>query len=219
MSALRGTHNAGLVCIASSLSLLLCATPVFAQDMRSIFGDQQKPHIDPAGFFAVILPGGFDCQTQARKVVCQGNRGMPALLTIDVLDVPISATAELVLLNEMARLKKKPHFKLISKRKEQIDNGPAMLAAFNYDHNGNVELSVAVQQLYIVRGGKEYFIHYESSLGGFGVYQKDLRQVYGSLRLARLDGGGNPIVEDLRPRDVKNDSGAPELDRALKGGY
>ena len=50
-----------------------------------------------------------------------------------------------------------------------------------------------------------------------GVHKKDLQQLYASFKPARVDAGGNPVVEDLKPPDPKGDT--PEIDKALKGSY
>lgn len=200
-------------------SLLVFALPAAAQDMEMFFGQKPKPFIDPAGYYAVILPNGFDCEARARQVKCNGNRGVQAALTIDVLDVPQSATADIAMLNQMDRFKEKPHFKLISKGKTKLDGQPALTTAFSYDYMGNVEYSVGVQQLILVQGGKLYLIHLETRLDQFATHKKDLQQLYGSFKPARLDAGGNPILEDLKPRPVDDPNAAPDISKALKGKY
>lgn len=192
-----------------------------AQDdmLQSLVGRQQKPFIDPAGYFAVIVPGGFDCQARARKMTCSGTRGVQASLTIDVVDVPASATVELVLLNQIDAFAKKPHYQLIAKRPFTLDaSSKAMMATFTYDHFGNVEYAVGAQALYVVKTNKAYVIHYEGRADQMAVHKQDLDLLYASLKIARLDGGGNPIVEDLKPRGVKNND-LSDVDRALKSGF
>lgn len=210
-----------------SAVVVACFVSVFgahvvnAQDdvLQGLVGRQQKPFIDPAGFFAVVVPGGFDCQAQARKVSCVGTRGVQSVLTIDVVDVPASATVELVLLNQIDAFTKKPHYQLVSKRSFNVDGGKGLLASFTYDHFGNVEYAVGAQALYLVKTTKAYVIHYEGRADQMAVHQKDLQELYASFKTARLDAGGNPIVEDLKPRNVKSSSGDPAIDRALKGGF
>lgn len=192
-----------------------------AQDdvLQGLVGRQQKPFIDPAGFYAVIVPGGFDCQAAARKMSCAGTRGVQAILTIDVVDVPPSATVEIVLLNQVDAFKKKPHYQKVARREFKIDGTKALLASFTYDHNGNVEYAVGAQALYMVKNTKAYVIHYEGRADQMVVHKQDLEQLYASFKTARLDAGGNPIIEDLKPRAVKNSGGNPDLDRTLKGGF
>jgi hypothetical protein len=208
--------------LAFVLTVLTLAIPrgAAAQDdvMQGLVGRQQKPFIDPAGFFAVVIPGGFDCQAAARKVTCGGTRGVQALLTIEVVDVPASATVELVMLNQADAFKRKPHYQQVAKRSFKMDGTKALLASFTFDHNGNVELAVGVQALYMVKNTKAYVIHYEGRADQMVVHKADLEQLYASFKTARLDGGGNPIVEDLKPRAVKN-SDLPDVERALKGGF
>ena len=50
------------------------------------------------------------------------------------------------------------------------------------------------------------------------MHKKDLDEVYATFKTARLDGGGNPMVEDLKPKDLKSRTDA-QLDQALRGGF
>src|ERR1051326_8407206 len=115
-------------------SLTTSSTAALAQDGsldQMLFGQKPKPFIDPAGYWAAILPTGFDCQARARHVSCNGNRGVQALLTVDVIDVPPSATADIAMLNQMDKFKTKPHFKLIQKGTIKVDKAPAVLVDFS----------------------------------------------------------------------------------------
>jgi hypothetical protein len=201
--------------------LLLLSAPAIAADdvLQGLFGRQQKPLIDPAGFFAVVLPPGFDCQASPRKVRCSGNRGVQSELTIDVVDVPPSATVELFLLNQMDAFKKKEHFKLLSKKVQTLDGHKALLASYTFDHFGNVRLPGFAQGLYMVKGTKAYVIHYEGRADQVAVHKSDLDELYASFRSARLDGGGNPIIEDLKPKEVRSRGALPDIDAALKTGF
>jgi hypothetical protein len=196
------------------------AGPAAAQDdvLQGLVGRANKPFIDPAGFFAVVVPGGFDCQAQARRIRCVGTRGVQSIVNIDVIDVPPSASVELVLLNQMDAFAKKPHYQLVFKKTLTIDGTRALLASFTYDHNGNVEYAVGAQALYMVKTTKAYVIHYEGRADQMAVHKQDLQQLYASFKTARLDAGGNPIVEDLKPKTLKNDSGMPNVERVLRGG-
>jgi hypothetical protein len=201
--------------------LLLCSVPAVAADdvLQGLFGRQQKPFIDPAGYFAVVLPPGFDCQASSRKVRCTGNRGVQSIVTIDVIDVPASATVELFLLNQMDAFKKKEHFKLLAQKKQTLDGQKALLASYTFDHFGSVQLPGFAQGLYMVKSTKAYVIHYEGRADQVAVHKSDLDELYASFRSARLDGGGNPIVEDLKPKDVKSKGTLPDVDAALKSGF
>ena len=66
------------------------------------------------------------------------------------------------MLNQMDRFQQKPHFKKISEARTKLDGSPAITVAFQYDYLGNVEYTVGVQQLIMVRGGKLYLIHLET---------------------------------------------------------
>ena len=205
--------------------LLLFSAPAVAADdvLQGLFGRQQKPLIDPAGYFAVVLPPGFDCQASPRKVRCTGNRGVQAIVTIDVIDVPPSATVELFLLNQMDAFKKKEHFKLLAQKKQSLDGQKALLASYTFDHFGSVQLPGFAQGLYMVKSTKAYVIHYEGRADQFPVHKADLEALYASFKTARIDAGGNPIVEDLDPKGTKKArSGSGSDDdfvRAQRGGY
>jgi hypothetical protein len=204
--------------VATALAAL--AFSAHAQgEMETLFGRKSKPFIDPLGFYAVVFPSGFDCRAQARNVECVGMRQGQAKLVVRVIDTPASATTELVLMNEIDLFKKKPHFKLVSQAKTTVDGSPAMVATFTYDYMGNVEYTVGVQALYLVRQTKTYVIHFESHVGNFGSYKKDLEAVYATFKPARLDAAGNPILEDLKPQKSKDPDELPDVDKALKGGY
>jgi hypothetical protein len=200
--------------------LTLAVLLAVQSDMEFLFGNKPKPFIDPAGFYAVVIPNGFDCEARARHVECKGNRGQHALMTIDVVDVPASATADIAMLNQHDRFKTKPHFKLISKGKTKIDGTPAVTTAFQYDYLNNIEYQVGVQQLIMVRGGKLYLIHMETQLTHFATYKKDLEMLYASFKPARLDASGNPILDDLAPEKLLGPpTSAPEIEKAMKGSY
>ncbi|MDP2342251.1 MAG: hypothetical protein Q8O67_14940 [Deltaproteobacteria bacterium] len=208
----------GLAVVVAVAGALFFSGQARAEDLfQNLVGRQPKPLLDPAGFFAVVLPSGFDCQAQSRKVSCSSNRGVQATLSIDVVDVPVSATVEIVLLNQIDAFAKKPHYKLIGKKNLQVDGARALMATFTYDHFGNVEYAVGAQALYVVKTTKAYVIHYEGRADQFAAHKADLEQLYASFKTARLDGGGNPIVEDLKPRTGKNTG--PAFDRIGQGGF
>lgn len=197
---------------------LALALPAEAQGPLDLIGHGPKPYIEPEGFYRVVLPSGFDCEEKGRRhLECKGNRGANALLTLQVLDVPPSATPELVALNEMERLKKKPHFEEIQRTRTTIDGDRAVTVAFRYDYMGNVEYAAGVQALYLVRKNKLFVIHFESRLDQFGRYAKDLAALYGSFKPAKLDEGGNPILDSVRPPAPEND--LESLERQWRGRY
>lgn len=206
------------VVVASLVAAVVgLAGAAHAQDVfEGLIGRQQKPLIDPAGFFAVLLPSGFDCQAAPRKVRCHSNRGVAGNLEIDVVDVPASASVELFVLNQSDIYKKKPHFRLLAQQKLTVDGARALLATYTWDHNGNVELPRVAQALYVVKPSKAYVLHYEGAASGLAEHAKDLQELYASFKTARLDGGGHPIIEDLNPKIPK---GRDMNADALKGAY
>jgi hypothetical protein len=219
----RSRYSSWVRKLALPLALVgaLCgAGGVLAQDLGELLiGREPKPVIDQDGFFSIVLPSGFDCEVSPRRAECKSNRGVEAVLQVRVHDVPPSASVDLVMLNALDTYKKKPHFRLLHKKKQRLDGTPAIVARMAYDHHGNVEYPVGVQVLYMVRKTKAYEIHYEGRLDQFPVHDADLRQAYATFKAARLDAGGNPIIEDLEPKKGKK-SGLPgDVDRALKVGY
>lgn len=182
--------------LPSLLAVGAAANPLDLVGLRS-----PEAFVEPDGYYRVILPGGFKCQPTKgkREVRCEGARGSQALVVLQVLDVPKSATVDLVALNEMQRLKKKPHFKHIDSRSEIVDGSPARLEKFSYDYLGNVERSVGVQALYLVRENKLFVVHFEAPLKSYQAYAKDLVELYGTFKPAQLDEGGHPVLESMAP--------------------
>lgn len=195
-SAMRPSHRCGF--FAGTLLLLVACMSVGAQAAHplELMGRRPKPFVEPDGYYQVILPSGFDCRLKAAQhLECQGKRNAKALLTIQVLDVPASATPELVALNEMKRFRQKPHFKELARSKTTLAGEPAMTVSFSYDHLGNVERAAAVQAMYTIREGKLFVLHFESRLDQFGTYAEDLAQLYATFRPAELDAGGEPVMD------------------------
>lgn len=189
-----------LLVLGALLGTLAGAGAASALHPLDLIGRRPKPFVEPEGFYRAVLPAGFDCALKApRHVECQGQRGAKALLTLQVLDVPASATPELVALNEMKRFRERPHFRELSRDKTRIDGLPAMTVAFSYDHLGNVERAGAVQALYTIREGKLFVVHFECRLDQFAAYAKDLSELYATFKPAALDAGGNPILDDALP--------------------
>jgi hypothetical protein len=191
----------------------LLAAGALANPLQLIGHGSPEAFVEPEGYYRVILPGGFACapQKNKREVRCSGARGSQALVVLQVLDVPKSATVDLVALNEMQRLKKKPHFKHLGSANETIDGSPARLEKFRYDYLGNVEYPVAVQALYLVRENKLFIVHFEAPLMSFSTYAKDLVELYGTFKPAQLDEGGHPVLESMVPAK----KGLPRTDEEL----
>lgn len=186
--------------VVALVTVLLAASSARAVNPLELIGSHPKAFVEPEGYYKVIVPGGFDCELVKgkRELKCTGTRGPQAALFIRVLDVPRSATADLVALNEMEHFKKQPHFRHLDSRREMVRGIPARFEKFAFDYLGNVERPVGVQALYIVKNTKLYVLHFESRLDQFAAYAKDLVELYGSFVPAELDEGGNPILEEPR---------------------
>lgn len=182
--------------------MLLGSSVARATHPLELLGQQPKPFVEPSGYYQVLLPSGFDCSHNpaSREVSCAGTRGPSAKLVIQVLEVPPSATSDIVALNELERLKKKPHFRQVDSRREVIFGSPARLESFAYDHLGNVERPIGVQALYLVKQRRCFVLYFESKLDQFPLYAADLAALYGSFQPANLDEGGNPIIPAPEPK-------------------
>lgn len=177
---------------------------------RLLEGRGPKPFIEPEGFYRVLLPSGFTCRAGKRKVECDGTKGAQAKLFLEVRDVPKSATPEIVMLNQMETFKKKPHFKKVSHERIDVEGVPAVAVGFTYDYMGNVERSVGVQSLYAVQENKLYLVHFEAQLRDFPTYLPSLKELYSTLKFARLDAGGHPVIEDLKPPEEGRNRQIPD---------
>jgi hypothetical protein len=197
--------------------VLMAAAAASAQiNPADLIGEGPKPFVEPEGFYRVVLPSGFDCNAKTkRRVICKGKRGTNALLQLDVLDVPTSATAKLHWLNQMERFKKKPHFEQLSKEEMTIGNVQGVKVAFKYDYLGNVNYKVGVVAAYFKQENKLYSIHFESNLLAYNKYQPDLKTLFETFRLTPLDPGGNPILDDVKLEN-EEEVGIP---RYLKKGH
>lgn len=174
-----------------------------------LIGDGPKPFVEPESFYRVVLPPGFNCKAQKRHVTCTGRRGQNALLQIDVLDVPKSATAKLHYLNQMERFQKKLHFQEISKEDIRLHGLEGVKVAFRYDYMGNVQFKVGVLAAYLKQENKIYSVHFESKLTAFQEYEKDLEVFFETFKPTPLDPGGNPILDELKVRSERNKAGVP----------
>lgn len=188
------------------VTVFVCmATPVHAQ-VDMLLGTSPKAFVEPEGFYRVIIPSSFQCSVKARHVECRGHVGAGALLSIDVADVPASATVEAASLMKVDEFKKLPHYRTVTQVRESIDGTPVIRTKFTYDRQGNVERPMTVQTVYFVRGNKLFSLHFEVGSKDEGAYSRDLRAFYDSFKPARIDAGGHPVVEDLDPNAKKNNT-------------
>lgn len=202
MPAMRSRNRIGPFAGGVIVAALLASVGALAVNPLELIGSHPKAFVEPEGYYKVILPGGFNCELVKgkRELKCKGTRGPQAALFIRVMDVPRSATADLVALNEMEHFKKQPHFRHLDSRREVVRGIPARFEKFAFDYLGNVERPVGVQALYLVKNTKLYVLHFESRLDQFAAYAKDLVELYGTFVPAELDEGGNPILEEPSAR-------------------
>lgn len=187
-------------------SILACTTTPAHAQVDMLLGTSPKAFVEPEGFYRVIIPSSFQCSVKTRHVECRGHVGAGALLSIDVADVPASATVEAASLMKVDEFKKLPHYQAVTQAREAIDGTPVIRTKFTYDRQGNVERPMTVQTVYFIRGNKLFSLHFEVGSRDEGAYSRDLRAFYDSFKPARIDAGGHPVVEDLDPNAKKNNN-------------
>jgi hypothetical protein len=165
---------------------------------KELFKRGDKAFVQQEGFYQVVIPYGFNCEEQARKLTCRSAKEDRALLQIEIRDVPKSGTVALVALNYERNFKKKPHYKLLNKSKIEIQKTPAIIHSMRYDYLGNVQAPVGVQALYLLRETKLFLIHFECGQSYFADYVPALNKLYGTFRPAQLDKGGHPIIPQAK---------------------
>ena len=189
-------------------ALLLTHAPAVAQPAhftQELFKRGDKAFVQQEGFYRVVIPYGFKCEEQARKLTCRSTKADKALLQIDIRDVPKSGTVGLVALNYERNFKKKPHYKLLNKSKIAIQNTPAIIHTMRYDYLGNVQAPVGVQALYFLRETKLFLIHFECGQNYFENYVPALTKLYGTFRPAEIDPGGHPILSNANSKKKTNE--------------
>jgi hypothetical protein len=186
---------------------------VFAQP--EIFGPAKPaPFVHPKGFYALGFPGGWAYELKPNgSLVATANKGNDrAELTISMRTVPKDADTENVALNAAKELRKLPHFKDGGGGRLTIAGKPASIRSFEFDWQGNIEYTIAVEELYVVSGPVLFVLHLEVMKRSFAEYRGDLKVIYDSLMVAEIDAEGKPF-KAASPRRIKDNSGAPNINK------
>jgi hypothetical protein len=133
-----------------------------------------------------------ECRTQIGSA--QG------VCTITHFTIPGKLDAELMAFNAEKELKKLPHYRKTGGGRLLLGEAKASIRSFMFDYQGNTEYPVAVEELYLVTGGKAVRVHFETMARAMPGYANDLRAVYDTLGLAEVDGLGQ-VVTPATPRN------------------
>jgi hypothetical protein len=174
---------------------------------------QAIPVTDPSGYFSVVIsPSFFTCTVLPGNVQCTGVLPVSAHLSIQLSEVPASATAALVSLNTLEQYENLANFKLIQSSKTVIDQIPAIVQTFVYTELNNVERPIWMQVLSAVQGTKLVAVQIQCRSGTCAEYGAGMNQVFSTLHIAPLDKAGMPVKGNL-----KRQNKGPTLDSVIKG--
>ena len=168
---------------------------------------------DPAGYFsAVISASFFTCVVLPGNVQCTGALPTSAQLSVQVSDVPATATAALVALNALEQYEKLSSFQLLQNTKTVIDQIPAIVQTFAYNELNSVDRPVWMQILSAVQGSKLTTVQIQCRSRTCAEYKTGINQVFSTLQIAPLDKAGIPVKAKL-----KSQNKGPTLDSVIKG--
>jgi hypothetical protein len=168
-----------------------------------MFQDSEPPFAHSTGLYCLVPPPGWVCQQlRDSSVECRSNNGpQPGLLTITHQTVEGQLDSELMALNAEKNLKKLPHYQRTGGGRLLLGDVKASIRSFRFDYQANNEYPVAVEELYVVSGGKAMRLHFETMLHAMPSYMLDLKKVYDTLGVAEVDALGQ-VVQGAQPRNV-----------------
>ena len=174
---------------------------VAAHAQLGLLGPKRPPPVEhPEGYYLLRLPRGWShAFAPGEQFTASGTHGDTAQLTITVTDVEREADTELVALNAHRRLRELPHFKDGGGGRLTIGGKPASIRSFEFDYQGNTELTVAVEELYVVTGRILVTVHFEVMRRSLPAFKEDLKAIYDSLRVADVDAEGR-VKRAPRPK-------------------
>jgi hypothetical protein len=189
--------------------LLAAALAAAAPDARAggevleMFNNAEPPFAHSTGLFAFLPPPGWSCQqNRDSSVECRGQNGpQPGVLTVTHQTVEGQLDAELMALNAEKQLKRLPHYQRTGGGRLLLGDVKAAIRSFRFDYQGNNEYPVAVEELYVVSGGKAIRVHFETMLLAMPHYMGDLKRFYDTLGVAEVDAMGQ-VVAGAQPRNV-----------------
>ncbi len=193
--------------------VLLAVTPARAGDMDFLEGNNAPAFTHSTGLYAFLPPGGWNCrQLPDSAAECRtSNGGAPAVLTISHLTVEGQLDSELMAINTEKALKKLPHYKRLGGGRLLLGGVKASIRSFTFDYQGNTEYPVAVEELYVVSGGKAVRLHFETMTSAMPTYSGELRKVYDTFAVGEVDALGQ-VVNPAQPRNLpgqKKKKGGP----------
>lgn len=177
-----------------------------AGQLMDIMQQEAPPFSHSSGLYAFTPPGGWFCQqAKGGKVECKTGKGpAPGTFVITYSTIEGRLDSELMAFNEERRLQKLPHFKKTGGGRLVLGGAKASVRSFTFDYQGNTEYPVAVEELYVVTGGKAIRLHFETMARAMPAYGGDLRQIYDTLGVAEVDEMGQVITPaEPRSKDQK----------------
>ncbi|MBI5497812.1 MAG: hypothetical protein HY904_22585 [Deltaproteobacteria bacterium] len=185
----------------SLLAVLAAAVPARANDLEGMFGNSEPPFEHSTGLYAFLPPGGWNCQQQRdSSVQCQAS-STGAMLRIEHWTIEGQLDSELMAFNEERKLQKLPHFRKNGGGRLLLGDVKASIRSFVFDYQGNAEYPVAVEELYVVSGGKAIRVHFEVMARAMPSHARDLKQLYDTFGVAEVDALGQ-VVTAARPRNA-----------------
>lgn len=187
-----------------ALTAALLGAPAHARaDVTDMFGQNEPPLVHSTGLFALVPPSGWNCQQlKDSSVECNTSNGpQPGVLTITHQTVEGQPDCELMALNAESALKRLPHYRRTGGGRFLLGGVKAAIRSFTFDYQSNTEYPVAVEELYVVSGGKAIRLHFETMSAAMPAYMLDLKKVYDTFGVAEVDVLGQ-VVQGARPRNT-----------------
>lgn len=175
-----------------------------AGEVMDMMGDEGAAFVHSTGLYAMRPANSWRCnQLRDGAVECRTDSG-PAqgVCTITFATIAGQLDSELMAFNEERKLKKLPHFRKTGGGRLLLGDVKASLRSFTFDYQGNTEYPVAVEELYVVSGGKAIRVHFETMAHAMPAYGMDLKQLYDTLGVAEVDDNGT-VVQPAEPRSAQ----------------
>lgn len=175
-----------------------------ASEMMDMMANESPAFVHSSGLYAFRPPSGWFCnQVKGGAVECRAERGPhQGSCSITYFTQQGQLDSELMAFNEEQKLKKLPHFKKTGGGKFLLGGAKASLRSFVYDYQSHTEYTVAVEELYVVTGGKAIKVHFETMASAMPAYAGDLKHLYDTLGVAEVDDTGN-VVQPAEARSAQ----------------
>jgi hypothetical protein len=175
-----------------------------AGEVMELMGEDVPPFVHSTGLYALRPAPGWRCmQLRDGAVECKTDNGPSVgVCTITYSTIAGQLDSELMAFNEERKLKKLKHFRKTGGGRLLLGDVKASLRSFTFDYQGNTEYPVAVEELYVVSGGKAIRVHFETMAHAMPSYGADLKQLYDTLGVAEVDDTGT-VVQPAEPRSAQ----------------